>query len=260
MRRSEIEKKLLQCMHEKTEPDTEERGREAVMLAARQAYRTASGKKRISFWQFMTSQARFLGWKIWSMQAASLAVMYFLIYTVCAGDIGYLWGRYLPVLLCFGSVLLLFPTLPILARSRRYQMAETEQVSRFSSNRLLIARLVMIGAGDFLMLTLLFFLTVGGMGGNPGVAVLYLLVPFLILGSIYITIAAHVQIKYVLITCLAAGMGAVVILLLMYYFYYGFYEQSFRAGWALVCAGAVLWDVIQLNKVERRETAVDTWI
>ena len=106
----------------------------------------------------MTSQARFLGWKIWSMQAASLVVVYFLIYTVCAGDISYLWGRHLPVLLCFGSVLLLFPTLPILARSRRYQMAETEQVSRFSSNRLLIARLVMIGAGDFLMLTLLFFL------------------------------------------------------------------------------------------------------
>ena len=50
------------------------------------------------------------------------------------------------------------------------------------------------------------------------------------------------------------------ILLLMYYFYYGFYEQSFRAGWAFVCAGAVLWDVIQLNKVERRETAVETWI
>ncbi|MCR2021021.1 hypothetical protein NSB04_14995, partial [Blautia pseudococcoides] len=139
-------------------------------------------------------------------------------------------------------------------------MAETEQVSRFSLNRLLIARLVMIGAGDLLMLTLLFFLTVGGMGGDPGVAVLYLLVPFLILGSIYITIAVHVQIKYVLITCLAAGAGTVVVLLLMYYFCYGFYEQSFQAGWALVCAGAVLWDMIQLNKVERRETALDTWI
>lgn len=260
MRRSEIEKKLLQCLHENTEPDMEERQREAVILAARQAYRAASPKRRISFWQFMAGQARFLGWKIWGMQAAALAAMYVFIYTFCNGDVAYVLERRLPVLLCFGSVILLFPTLPMLVRSRRYQMAETEQVCRFSSNRLMIARLLMIGAGDFLTLALLFSFTVAGIGGNPGIVVLYLLVPFLILGSIYITIAVHVEIQYVLKACLAAGMIAVAALLFLYYFCYSFYEHSFGAGWAAVCAAAVLWDIIQLNRAERRETAVDTWM
>lgn len=259
MRKSDIEERMRQSLQKRTDPHIEESGRGAVMLAARQEYRAASGNRRISFWQFMAGQVRFMGWRTWGAQAAALMTVYAFFYTLYRGDMGYLWGRHLPVLLCFASVFLLFPSLPMLARSRRYQMAETEQVSRFSSNRLLTARLMIISAGDFLMLVLLFLFSVVGMGGNPGVALLYLLMPFLVLGSIYMTIAVHVEMQYILRACFGAGIGTVVILLLMYYYCHGFYEHSFQKGWMAVCAVAVLWDIRQLRRADRMETAVEIW-
>ena len=134
MRKSDIEERMRQSLQKRTDPDIEESRRGAVMLAARQEYRAASGNRRISFWQFMAGQVRFMGLRTWGAQAAALMTVYAFFYTLYRGDMGYLWGRHLPVLLCFASVFLLFPSLPMLARSRRYQMAETEQVSRFSSN------------------------------------------------------------------------------------------------------------------------------
>lgn len=260
MKKSEIEKGLWECLHTEAEPDTEESGKKAVILTARQEYRASAGKRRISFGQFLTGQIKFMGWRVWGMQMASLSAVYLLFYIVCNGDFAYLWGKRLPVLLCFASVFFLFPALPVISRSIRFQMAEAEQVCRFSSNHLLVARLVLIGTGDILILALLVSVTVLGMGENPGVVALYLLVPFFLLGSIYITIAVHVDVRYVLKACLGAGAGSAVLLWLMYYFHHGFYEHSFQTQWAAVCGAAVLWDILQLRKAERKETAVETLI
>ena len=65
MRKSDIEERMRQSLQKRTDLDIEESGRGAVMLAARQEYRAASGNRRISFWQFMAGQVRFMGWRTW---------------------------------------------------------------------------------------------------------------------------------------------------------------------------------------------------
>ena len=205
MKKSEIESGLRQCFSENTVPDAVRGGREKLILTARQTYRTAVREKRISFWQFVLYQIKFTGRSIWGTQIAVLAAIYLTLYITVNGDFAYLWNRRLPVLLCFSSVFLLLPALPAIVRSLRYGMAEVEQASRFSSIHLLTARLVIISAGDILMLAVLTAGIVLGMGQSLGAVVLYLLVPFFLLGSIYITIALHVDVQHVLKICLAVG-------------------------------------------------------
>ena len=79
-----------------------------------------------------------------------------------------------------------------------------------------------------LMLAVLIAGIVLGMGQSLGAVVLYLLVPFFLLGSIYITIALHVDVQHVLKICLAVGMGAALLFWLLFQYHYGFYEHSFR--------------------------------
>ena len=255
MRKSEIESGLRQCFSENTVPDAVRGGREKLILTARQTYRTAVREKRISFWQFVLYQIKFTGRSIWGTQIAVLAAIYLTLYITVNGDFAYLWNRRLPVLLCFSSVFLLLPALPAIIRSLRYGMAELEQASRFSSIHLLTARLVIISAGDILMLAVLIAGIVLGMGQSLGAVVLYLLVPFFLLGSIYITIALHVDVQHVLKICLAVGMGAALLFWLLFQYHYGFYEHSFQTGWAAVCAAAVICDIIQLRRAERKGAA-----
>ena len=78
---------------------------------------------------------------------------------------------------------------------------------------------------------------------------------FFLLGSIYINIALHVDVQHVLKICLAVGMGAALLFWLLFQYHYGFYEHSFQTGWAAVCAAAVICDIIQLRRAERKGAA-----
>lgn len=255
MKKSEIERVLRQCFRENTVPDADRGGREALLLAARQTYRVTEKEQRISFWKFVAYQIKFTGWSVWGMQTAVLAAIYLALYLTVNGDFAYLWERRLPVLLCFSSMFLLLPALPAIARSLPYGMAEVEQASRFSAIHLLTARLVIISAGDILMLAVMVMGIVLGMGQSLGAVMLYLLVPFFLLGSIYITIALHVDTQHVFRICLAVGTWAAVTFWILFHYHYGFYEHSFQTGWAAVCAAAVICDIIQLRRAERKGAA-----
>lgn len=88
------------------------------------------GKRRLSFWEFLGAQVRFIGWKIWLFQAVTLLF-------IC-GIPFLLWGRELGsprtagTLLCCCSLLTFMTALPFLHRARRYGMCEVEMAARTS--------------------------------------------------------------------------------------------------------------------------------
>ena len=117
---------------------------EAILLARKEAY---SRQQRLSFPQFLSMQIRFIGWKVWAVQAACLL-------TVC-GLLSHLLGQgywkdpqsVAGLLVCL-SLLTFMAAPPFLYRSVRYRMQEVEAAARFSSVQLLMARLIIIGIGD----------------------------------------------------------------------------------------------------------------
>ena len=106
---------------------------------------------RLSFWQFLKAQIRFIGWKIWMIQIVVLGIIYL-------GMTEY-FGKYyaehperLPQLLMVLSVVVLMTALSFLYRSIRYRMQEIEAVTFVSSVRLMMTRLLIIAIGDGMLL------------------------------------------------------------------------------------------------------------
>ena len=105
---------------------------EAILLARKEAY---SRQQRLSFPQFLSMQIRFIGWKVWAVQAACLL-------TVC-GLLSHLLGQgywkdpqsVAGLLVCL-SLFTFMAAPPFLYRSVRYRMQEVEAAARFSSVRL----------------------------------------------------------------------------------------------------------------------------
>lgn len=119
----------------------------AAALLARQETRKRKNRQRITFMQFLRMQVRFVGWKVWTIQGAALIMICWMMVRLY-GE-GY-WTNPQSVASVLGSLsVLVFMTIPpFLYRSNRYGMQEVEAATRFSSSRLLLARFIIVGAGD----------------------------------------------------------------------------------------------------------------
>lgn len=231
MKDKEFRQNLNRALHQPRLQVSEKRLADTVMLAGKMTRRRREG---ISFTHFLLLQIKFIGWKIWMVQAGFLAVI--------IGIIGFLYGknyldnpqRVVKLLFCL-SVFVFMTAVPFIYRSVRYQMQEVEAASRFSSVKLLLAKLIAIGIGDISVLGGIFFITIIKTALQADSAILYLLLPFLILGSGCLFMLGHFTPK----RFLAGSMGLCVLLVLACCIVPGHYEylfqQSFSAGWIVVC-------------------------
>lgn len=218
---------------------------DTILLARKEVCGRREG---ISFARFLLLQAKFIGWKLWMVQAGFLAVI--------IGAIGCLYRnsflenpqRVVKLLFCL-SVFVFMTALPFIYRSVRYQMQEVEAVSRFSSVRLLMAKLIAIGIGDICALGGIFFITIIKTALRADSAILYLLLPFLILGSGCLFMLGHFTPE----RFLAGSMGLCVLLILACCIVPGHYgklfQQSFSAGWMAVCLMLAAFCVGQLRYI-----------
>ena len=161
---------------------------ETILLARKEAY---SRRQRLSFPQFLSMQIRFIGWKVWAVQAAYLL-------TVC-GLLSHLLGQgywkdpqsVAGLLVCL-SLLTFMTAPPFLYRSVRYRMQEVEAAAGFSSVRLLMARLIIIGIGDGALLSSIVLTAAAKTALQPGSAVVSMLFPFLLASSGCLYLLGHV--------------------------------------------------------------------
>lgn len=233
MTNKDLETRLRQCCHE-ADKAVRPSAMAAAVLLARQQANERSRQRRISFPRFLFLQIRFLGWKIWAVQGALLLGA--CVWMSSLFGQGY-WKEPQSVeglLFCL-SVLVFMTAPPFLYRSVRYGMQEVEGAARFSSLRLLMARLIIIGVGDAVMLAGILLVAMVKTTLQPGSAVLSVGLPFLLASSVCLYLLGHVSPRQFL-----AGSTALCGLLIMGFALgernlFQFLELTLSPGWVGVC-------------------------
>lgn len=228
MTKKNLETRLYQTYHMADAPVRPDSLSTAAHLAWREA---RSRRRRIGFPQFLSMQIRFIGWKVWAVQGTSLLV-------IC-GLLSRLFGRgfwrepqsVAAVLFCL-SVLVFMTAPPFLYRSVRYRMQEVEAAARFSSVRLLMARLIIIGTGDAVLLGGIVLTTAANSGLPGGSAVICVGFPFLMASSAGLYLLGHARPR----RFLAGSTGLCVLLLLTLSQAARIGAPTPSLGWAGVCA------------------------
>lgn len=115
------------------------------------AHALAHRQKPLSFGAFLRAQVRFIGWKIWLVQALCLLFANNTLHFIC-GAYYFVNPRLMMQCLCCLSVLVMLTALPFISNASLYRMHETEAATHFSSLRLLAAKLLLVGLGDLAIL------------------------------------------------------------------------------------------------------------
>lgn len=196
--------------------------------------RRTQARERITFIRFLSMQIRYIGWKIWLLQCI------FLLLIVCVLNrfygINYLESPlYMAKLLFCLSVLVFMSALPFIYRSVRCRMQEIEAAARFSSVKLLMVKLIIIGIGDIFLLGGIFCVTIWKTSLRADSVILYLCFPFLLAGSLCLFLLGHLPSGQFF----TGSMGACSFLILSAaavtrHAVLPFYN-SFSAGWIAVC-------------------------
>lgn len=170
--KQELSRALHQLPYEAGDPHLQA----TILLARKEACRMQT-RERISFARFLKKQIPLIGWKLWGIQGVFLAAAS----RVLSDCSGYLISppRLARLLFCL-SVVVFMTALPLLYRSIRCQMQEIEAASRFSSVKLLLAKLIVIGIGDIFLLGGLLFTATAKTALPADIAVIYLCLPFLL--------------------------------------------------------------------------------
>lgn len=202
---------------------------EAILLARKEAH---SRRQRLSFPQFLSMQIRFIGWKVWAVQGASLLAVCWLL--------SHLFGQgywkdpqsVAGLLVCL-SLLAFMTAPPFLYRSIRYRMQEVEAAARFSSVRLLMARLIIIGIGDATLLSGILLTAAAKTNLQAGNAALSVGFPFLLASSGCLYLLGHVCPRQFL----AGSMGLCGFLLVGLSLAHRHFHLFFRLspGWIGIC-------------------------
>ena len=232
MRKKDLETRLRQACQVEAGEVRSSSVSKAVLLARKEAI---SRRQRISFLQFLFMQIRFIGWKVWSVQGASLLAVCWLLSDLFGQ--GY-WKDPQSVaglLVCL-SLFIFMAAPPFLYRSVRYRMQEVEAAARFSSVRLLMARLIIIGIGDGALLGGIMLTAAVKTALQPSSAVVSIIFPFLLASSGCLYLLGHVCPRQFL----AGSMGLCGFLLvglsLAHRHFHFFTVPSLSPGWVGLCA------------------------
>ena len=131
---------------------------------------------------FVTTQIRFINFKVWLFQILLLSLYAFFVFVNLRDTKGFL-------LLIPATPILVFIGTSELSRSFRYRMAELEMPTRFSLRHILLARLIIISALDLFTLTC-----------------------FMIITSLQTYTAIHTLVLYGIVPCFVTAHGCLFIL------------------------------------------------
>ena len=190
MTQHDFQNHLHQALAQNTLNADDARRQTQALTAA--ALRAQNVQQPIGFGVFLLAQLRFIGWQIWLTQALVLITLNALL-NLRFGAHYVLYPSLATRLLCFCSVLVLATALPFLHNATLYRMQEVEAATRFSSLRLLAAKLVLIGIGDLLMLGGILMISLYLTPLSLGHCLLCLVLPFLLAASGSLTLLRRLR-------------------------------------------------------------------
>lgn len=219
---------------------------ETTLLLARKEACQRKLRKRISFPQFLARQIKFTGRKIWAVQG----VLLLLVSRMLSRFYGYHITLQTVIKLLFGlSVLVLMTILPFLYRSVRYRMQEVEAASRFSCTKLLLAKIIVVGAGDISILGAVFLTTTMQTSLPAGSAFLYLCFPFLLAGSACLYILGHFTPRQFLLGSSLFCAALTLAFCVMPGEYAFLFRQSLSVPWGIACILLFAFCLWQLHRI-----------
>lgn len=224
---------------------------EQVKQLAKKELSQKTELERIGFAQFLCAQVRFIGWRIWLAQAILLAVICGFL-AASMGEYYLINPRYAAQALCCLSVLVLMTALPFISRALKYKMHEIEAATRFSSVRLLMARLLIIGVGDLFALCGFWCVATLKTPLPAGSALLYSLFPFLLASCGLLFLLGNLPAARFAVGSTAMCCALLTVYALLGRLYPAFYRQTFTALWIVVCAALAALCVIQARQIVNR--------
>lgn len=204
-----------------------------TLLSVRREMLAKQSNNHITFRNFLILQIRFIAWKIWLQQGLVLVILSFIFTSFVKAN--FYDKRYIAILLCNLSIVILMTSIPLIQRSIYYQMHECESASYFSTARLLMAKLLIIGIGDIIMLGGLLLITIWSTYLNIGSALLYLILPFLLALCCYLYLLGHIPAKWFSSYCIGLCSLLYLCIVLLNRFVPVFFQQNFSIGWKIVC-------------------------
>ncbi len=227
----DLEQNIRQSLHQPPSVTDDAHMHDTVLLLRKEICRKRD-RRRISFVCFVGKQLSLIGWKLWSIQGVFLL----LTCRVLSGfpDVLNRPQSLAKLLFCL-SVAVFMTALPLLGRSVRYQMQEVEAASLFSSVKLLLAKLIVIGIGDLSLLALIFFFTLIKTDLPAQNAAFYLCFPFLLASSGCLFMLGHFPPGKFLTGSLLFCPALILVFSVLPGPRASLFQPSFSKGWFLVC-------------------------
>ena len=229
--RKQIFRNLLRSSMQDVEIPVRYEHLQKTISLAKNEWKKRVVRPRITFSKFLTTQIKFVGWKIWLAQAIVLLCLSYLL--VFFGDYILNNQRNVALLLCCISILVLMSAIPFIQRSIRYKTYEIETATRFSATKQLLAKLLIMETKSIL---------------------LYLLLPFLIASSGLLYLIGHTPIEKISQNSVVICMVLFLAFTILDKTYPIFYQQAFSLKWAAICIVLVLFCIYQIRYILYRSS------
>ncbi len=243
MKHADFEKLLAQSLQ--NTPRMETGLKNTIQLARIQASQKPK-RKRIPFRRFLSRQVRYIGWKFWGVQGV-LLLLFDRMLTQLYGEQVWASPSSVARLLFCVSTLVAMMALPLLYRSRKYRMQEVESASYFSSARLLMAKLAVIGIGDVLMLAGMFLTTMVRTSMEAGNLTFCMVLPFLVMSAAYLYMMGHCSGDGFFVGSVALGTAMILGAVVIPGRWMNLFQQSMTLGWILFCGLLLVFSAKQLR-------------
>ena len=253
----DFEKDLRKSLKEYGEADYSQRSFEETAAAVKNAYKSHIQRPRISYGQFLLRQIRFTGGKIWAIQAAVLLVICTLLNAVFLNGYTGADFRQLVFLLGITAVLAAMTGFPYICRSLRYSMYETETASKVSYSGLLLARLLLTGMGNLVMLAIIFAAAYLESASISMSTAVYMILPFAAVWAGCLTILKHACGKRTHFYCAAFSMSFMLLLFILYKALPQLFAREMADLWFAVCIVIIGGLLAQARTLIKKSSSMD---
>lgn len=247
MRNKDFYNIVRHSLHQTPVPANDEHLAHMLSLSKKEISRRQN-RERISYARFLSMQIKYVGWKIWAAQGVFLLIIRSLLTRFYGRDD----PKYMMRLLSALSVLVLMTALPLIYRSVRCQMQEVEAATRFSSVKLLMAKLTMIGIGDLFLLGTIFLSALWKSSLRADSVFFTLCFPFLLTGSVCLFLLGHLNARQFFVGSTGFCSLCILFSCVGLRHFENLLCPPLSLGWALTCALLMLFCIRQFRYIMYR--------
>lgn len=254
----ELENRLRECLgNSQEEPDGA-----ALMQTIRMArieQQMSQSRQRIGFEKFLLLQIKYIGYRTWIMQAVLLAGAAGILLRL-RGNGYFMAPKRLAMLMCGFAVLIFLTAVPGVCRTFRFKMHEVEAASRFSASWILLARILIAGIGDLVMIGGIAAMAGEWTACRTGNMFVYLVFSFMTVCCCGVGLLRRAGAERFPYYCAAMSFLLFGMIACLGKYCPAFFEQTFTKGWAGAGAAVLLVLIYQLRQLLREtEEKVYGW-